>query len=80
MVWIFVLSQRFVDLYLLAFTSIQSRLKQDFLVPVSPADNQKSIMTNDNQPKPSASDDANTEYDSSQIKSGEGHSKDADNE
>jgi len=76
MVWIFVPSLRFIDLYLLAFTSIQSRLKQDFFVPATNADNQKSIMTNDNKPQPSASDDAHTELDSSQIKSGEGHSPD----
>ena len=76
MVWIFVPSLRFIDLYLLAFTSIQSRLKQDFFVPATNADNQKSIMTNDNKPQPSASDDAHTELDSSQIKSEEGHSPD----
>ena len=76
MVWIFVPSLRFIDLYLLAFTSIQSRLKQDFFVPATNADNQKSIMTNDNKPQPSASDDAHTELDSSQITSGEGHSPD----
>ncbi|WP_238485171.1 HlyD family secretion protein [Rahnella rivi] len=33
-------------------------------------------MTNDNKPQPSASDDAHTELDSSQITSGEGHSPD----
>ena len=76
MVWIFVPSLRFIDLYLLAFTSIQSRLKHDFFVPATNADNQKSIMTNDNKPQPSASDDAHTELDSSQITSGEGHSSD----